>query len=362
MLSWLLNLLRGRRRHYVRVVPKLPRSTGTSETSPRRLDDPEDAGEEEEPELVGGIENLDRVSALRGVMQTRERVLYERVTGWVEKGKFDLPMLPATNVAAMNMAANPGADLGEIVDLIATDPVLSSELLKVANSVVYATEEPAETLRAAVMRIGTRGLRSLIYSVSIKGAILSNKSLDHYSEEVWRQSYSMGSIARAIAPILHEDPEKAFLLGLLHDLGKVVLLSLLGKGAERDSEITPSIVGRVFYQYHERVGEMVARKWKLSEELASVAGCHHDFSKNEEFAFSAALANLSHRIDLFLSMGQEDNFRALAHSAHMDTLGLSEAERHRALTVGREAFLHLRNRALQEAAASQSAEQAGQAA
>ncbi len=157
----------------------------------------------------------------------------------------------------------------------------------------------------------------------------------------------MGNIARAIAPVVHEDPEKAFLLGLLHDLGKVVLLSLLGKGAERDSGITPSIVVGVFYQYHERVGEMVARKWKLSEELACVAGCHHDFQKNEEHAFSAALANLAHRSDLFLSMGQEDHFRGLAQSAHMDTLGLREADRHRALTLAREAYLKLRSKTLQ---------------
>lgn len=353
MLSWLFNLIRGNRRNYVRVAPrpKGPRPLASASTGSGDSDDdgpgsraPAEDGVE--PELIGGIENLDRASCLQGMLRTREQVLFERVSGWVEKGKFDLPMLPATNVAAMNMAANPGADLGEIVDLIGSDPVLSSELLKVANSVVYATEEPADTLRSAVMRIGTRGLRSLIYSVSIKGAILTNKSLTHYSEEVWRQSFSMGTIARKIAPILREDPEKAFLLGLLHDLGKVVLLSLLGKGAERDSEITPSIVGRVFYQYHEKVGGLVARKWKLSEELISVAGCHHDFENNEDFRRSAALANLSHRIDLYLSMGQEDHFRGLAQSAHMEVLGLQDSDRHRVLSVARQAWLDVRAKAL----------------
>ncbi|MFT4537958.1 MAG: HD-like signal output (HDOD) protein [Planctomycetota bacterium] len=353
MLSWLIYLLRGKRPNIVRVVPKT-KGPRRLETEAKAQDEDESsdemqADEDEEPELIGGIDNLDRSSSLQGMLKTREQVLFERVSCWVEKGKFDLPMLPATNVAAMNLAANPGADLSEIVDLIASDPVLSSELLKIANSVVYATEEPADTLHAAVMRIGMRGLRSLIYSVSIKGAILTNKSLAHYSEEVWRQSYSVGTIARKIAPLTREDPEKAFLLGLLHDLGKVVLLSLLGKGAERDSEITPSIVGRVFYQYHERVGGMVAEKWKLSDELISVAGNHHDFENNEEFGRSAALANLSHRIDLYLSMGQEDQFRGLAQSAHMDVLGLHESDRHRALSVGRQAFLDLRTKIVKQA-------------
>ena len=71
----------------------------------------------------------------------------------------------------------------------------------------------------------------------VKALVLRTKSLEIYSKEVWRQSYSVGSIARAISPLLQMEPERGFLIGLLHDLGKVVLLSMLSKASEKASDI-----------------------------------------------------------------------------------------------------------------------------
>ena len=304
-----------------------------------------DAQEEEEvdeSEGMGGIDNLDQESRARSPLGGREEGLLSRIRLWVEAEKYDLPILPATNVAAMDMAANPGADLKKIVELIATDPVLSSELLKTANSVLYATQAPASTLHEAVMRIGTRGLRSLIYAVSVRALVLRTKSLETYSQEVWRQSYSVGTIARAISPRISFDPDRGFLIGLLHDLGKVVLLSMLSKASDKASDITPTIVGRVFYEYHELVGEKVSSAWKLDDELIAIAGCHHDFEANEESMRGAALASLSHRLDLGLSTGNAEEYRALKALPHFEALGVPDDVREEMLGLAREAYMALR--------------------
>ena len=72
-----------------------------------------------------------------------------------------MPQLPSTNLAAIEVASDPSADVAELVELISSDPLLCSELLKTANSVLYATHVPAESMHDAVMRIGLRALRSL---------------------------------------------------------------------------------------------------------------------------------------------------------------------------------------------------------
>jgi putative nucleotidyltransferase with HDIG domain len=133
--------------------------------------------------------------------------------------------------------------------------------------------------------------------------LLRDKALANIALEVWRQSQSAAQIARAIAPSLGMDPERAFLIGLLHDIGKVALLETVRREVRDKIEIRPCLLGRVFFLQHERAGQRIAAAWKLPEELASVAGGHHHYERNTEYPRSAALARLAHTLDLVLSIG-----------------------------------------------------------
>ena len=75
---------------------------------------PEEAAAEDEQQGLGGVDNLDAVRRRRAPLDKREQGLLSRIRLWVEAERYDLPILPSTNMAAMDMAANPGADLAEI--------------------------------------------------------------------------------------------------------------------------------------------------------------------------------------------------------------------------------------------------------
>jgi putative nucleotidyltransferase with HDIG domain len=276
--------------------------------------------------------------SLQGSMQEREQRLLARVGLRVERRQIELPQLPSTSIGAIDLCARPHVEISEIVALIERDPVLSSELLRVANSVLYAGNEPAQTLHDAVLRVGLRTLRSMLYAVSVRGAILGDRSLSTYAEEVWRQSSSCAAIARTLAKPLGLEAERAYLIGLLHDVGKLPLLAMLRKAANKESEVTPALVGRMFRQYHEEAGAALARAWRLPEELIEVAARHHDFAANTRHAGSAALASLVHKIDLFLSLGSEDEFRALVHAAEFEQLAVAVERRHGLLLQAQAAF------------------------
>lgn len=282
--------------------------------------------------------NLDREAHLSTVLKDREADFLARIDARIARGSFELPHIAATSLAVIDLAAKPSAEIPELVKLIAPDPVLSSELLKTANSVLYAGTAPADTLHQAVVRVGLRAMRSLVFSISVKGAILSDKGLSEYAEEVWRQSYSMASIARKTAVFARMDPEKSFLVGLLHDIGKVSLLAMLRSEVHKGKEITPTLVGRVFHKYHERAGAAVARAWKLPEEIVVVAGGHHRFAECGEHARAAALSSLAHKLDLYLSLDSEVEFRNLAHAPEMEFLEIGAADRHALLSAAQQAF------------------------
>src|SRR4029079_988798 len=130
--------------------------------------------------------------------------------------------------------------------------------------------EAAETIGQAVMRLGLRNLRTLMFSLSMRSAVLRDKRLSHYAEEVWRQSYSPASIARAIAKPIGADPDRAFLLGLLADIGNVALLAMLRREIRRGAEVSALLVGRVFSLFHETAGARLAKAWNLPADIAAV--------------------------------------------------------------------------------------------
>ncbi|MEW6072811.1 MAG: HDOD domain-containing protein [Planctomycetota bacterium] len=253
--------------------------------------------------------------------------LMRRVQSRIEEGRFVLPELPSTSMALFDLASRPSADLLEVAAKIEADPVLASELLREANSALVGARVPADTLQDAIARLGLRRLRSLILALSVRGLVLGGKGLRQHAAEVWRQAYAVGSIARVLAPHVGMDRERAFLLGLLHDVGKIPILHLLSGELGTLDDATVALVGRLYLRFHERVGEGMARTWKLPPEVVAVAGRHHDFRGNTEFPAGAALCSLAHKMDLFLSLGAEREYRALAQGEEMAVLGLADHRR-----------------------------------
>ncbi len=251
-----------------------------------------------EPTRGGG---LDAIQSIRQDLQARQREIVEQIRAKVEASNYEMPHLPSTSMVVINLAANPSSEIAEIVETISTDPVLSSRLLQLSNSALYAAAQPVETLHEAVMRVGMRELRSLIFALSMRQVIQKNQ-LASYADEIWRQSYSVGVICRTIGPMCGMPADKAFLLGLLHDIGKIPLIAML-QNVDNTGDVNSALVGRVFMDFHERTGAEMALRWKLSDEIISVAGQHHKYAENEEYPRSAAIVTLAHRLDMHLSMG-----------------------------------------------------------
>ncbi len=272
------------------------------------------------------IQNLD--AARRGDLHLSEpeRALLTRIEEKVASGKFELPQMPSTSSAVIALANDPKAEIGDIVDLISKDLTLSTDLLKMANSAAFGAKTQIETIRDAVARLGMRRLRSLIFAASMRSVMKGPKEVMDYTNELWRQSNSVAGIARAIAKADDLDPEKAFLIGLLLDVGKIPILGILSDEARKGVTLSPMLVGTAFHRFHEEAGRAMALAWNLSEEFCSVAGHHHDFATNEAYPRTAALVNLAHKLDLYLSTGEADEYRDLENYSELEFLGLDEAK------------------------------------
>ena len=245
----------------------------------------------------------------------------------MKTGKFELPQLPSTLQKVTSLTANAGVEMDAIVNVISTDPVLSSELLKTANSVLYGGRVACEGLRDAVMRLGMRGLRGIVMTFTMRTAILRDPRLTTHAKEVWRQALSVARLARHLAPHARIDPDHAYLMGLTHDIGKVALLAMVSRHTRESGKLSGAFLGTLFVRFHERIGAKMASEWNLPEEIVSIAGRHHDFARNPTHPREAALVSLAHRMDLFATQGEEQGYRLLSRSDEMDLLEIPREDR-----------------------------------
>ena len=99
---------------------------------------------------------LDGDGHLRESLSGREADVLAQVGKQVASGHLTLPHLSLTSLTAMGLTARPSVEIRELVEAIATDPVLSSELLRASNSALYAGSVPCTSLHQAVVRMGLR--------------------------------------------------------------------------------------------------------------------------------------------------------------------------------------------------------------
>jgi HD-like signal output (HDOD) protein len=219
----------------------------------------------------------------------------------------DLPPLPTLVTRALDLLNDPGADAKEVEAVIGKDQSLVSKLIRVSNSALYGGKQRVESLQQALTRLGAKTIKSLILAASMQGYFLkTNPGALTWGQSLWQHAAEVGMAARRIAVAVgHDDPEQAFVGGVVHDIGKLVIL-LAGDDAyrqiqnmkrretiaERDAEI------RVLGTDHTAVGVQLMEKWKMPSSARLCTRYHHhvdDAAENKPLVAVAAYANhLSH--------------------------------------------------------------------
>ena len=189
----------------------------------------------------------------------------------------------------------------KVVDLVSYDGAIAAQCLRLANSPLYGRCE-VETVRSAVMTLGLDRVRTLLLGLCVDRVIPADKWVIE-PNAFWRHSLGCALVTQRMAKkIEYDEPEKAYLAGLLHDIGLLVNSILytnlfrecLRSAAEQHAPLHV-IEEQVLGFTHCDTGRMLAEHWRLSRELVDAAQCHHDVSL---LAAAGPLACLVHLSDL----------------------------------------------------------------
>lgn len=192
-----------------------------------------------------------------------------------------LPALPLVVQRILNLLHREDTSPRQVAEVISLDPALAARVLRLVNSALFALAEPVTTVQHAVRLLGFGEIRNLTIGLKIMDAVSAEEGLLD-RPRFWEHSLACGVCARLIAlQTQHVDPDEAFLGGLLHDIGKLVLDGYFPDSwkealeRSRTEKRTPlELESEVVGLPHTSIGRMLAEHWKIPE-LHQLAIEHH---------------------------------------------------------------------------------------
>jgi putative nucleotidyltransferase with HDIG domain len=221
---------------------------------------------------------------------------------WLDSGEWEetldglTPMIPALALEIAWLARDPDISAQRLVQAVGHDPILAVNVVRLANSAFSASATTITSLNDAVVRVGTRAVRQLVTAACLTSRLRNPKTYGPNARPLVDHCVSTGYIAAMVAERVGADPDSGFLYGLLHDIGKFVILKLA-----HDDRPMPPTMGDVRLQAciesrHANVGARALVKWRFAPEIQVPVAFHHDPFAAPEHAQSAAIVYAANRL------------------------------------------------------------------
>jgi HD-like signal output (HDOD) protein len=226
--------------------------------------------------LAAGCESLRATLSAEDVRRgDAERVL----AALGADGTMAMRQPPAAAQEALRIARNPDCGLAELTRLVGRDPLLTQGLLRYAGSAFHATSTSVLSVDAAVHRLGAKGVQTVVLSTMVES--LLGRPGAEYSPlmlVVWDHMVRTAPLARALASAFDVAAHDAFVVGLLHDVGKLVLfdrLAAVRADRRRDLQLPAGLIEGALRTLHEPLGALAMRRWELGDRAAQAIATHH---------------------------------------------------------------------------------------
>jgi putative nucleotidyltransferase with HDIG domain len=198
----------------------------------------------------------------------------------IETDNLIVPAMPAIAAECMELANDPQQSFASLAVVVSRDSVLAARVLKLANSAAFPSRVPASSIEHAVQRMGLEGLTMALVNYSMYQAFSSRDDrVQAAFQGIWEHSLAVALLAKEMAQKLAGArapiTSSSYLAGLLHDVGKPVVASLLLE-AERmlarrpgASWISHAVWKRVVDDCHRSIGTALAKSWNLPAEIST---------------------------------------------------------------------------------------------
>ncbi len=196
------------------------------------------------------------------------------MSGLISSGEFELPPLPELAVKLQSVMDDESASAADMAGLIRTEPAVAAALLRTANSAAFGGLKTISDLSQAIGRLGTTRVQTLVTGIVAQGQFGGGSESSRRAIEVlWNHAIASATVARKMAARGGYDGEVAFVAGLLHGIGRLIVVRALDHLSKKDPELaltedaTQELVDGLQFD----LGYKTLCSWNLPEDICEAA-------------------------------------------------------------------------------------------
>ena len=242
-------------------------------------------------------------------------------------GDYKLPILPVIATKLIGKLSNDQESLENIAALVEQDQALAGHVLRFANSVLFAGNTPVSSIREGITRVGFKVIGEFATILTFGDSIFKAKGLEPLMDRVLSHAVLTAYIGREMARLLQKDEDQQFMCGLLHTVGKPIILQLVSEMGLL-IPMDPPHEGLITMtdRLHLKAGKLACNRWNLPNEVRSSCAHYLDSERAKEHqdavritCLASQLADLCQTEDTFL----EEKLRS---DSLFDTLGFQKGQ------------------------------------
>jgi len=225
--------------------------------------------------------------------------LIEAVGNHLAGSRPDLPPFHPLALRLQEMLREDDYDIDDVVGLISNDQALAGEILKVANSPLFCGLNKVATIQDATIRLGSREVTNLVMlTTQQKNYRARHPLVAGQMYRLWKHAMSCAAGARLLAGMSGhwELEQEAFMGGLFHDIGKLLVLRACDEvlAASPELEVSPQQIVEIADELHVEQGSLLMAQWNMPEPYQAVVREHHleEFDSRNRTLLAVRLANL----------------------------------------------------------------------
>jgi HD-like signal output (HDOD) protein len=237
--------------------------------------------------------------------------LLDRIIQLIDSGGLQFPVYNPIALKLQDAITTKNEDIAEIEKLIMSDQIAAEEVLQAANSPFFCGLSPVRTIRNAIMRLGTQQMRRLVVLVGERAKYTAQDPMLHAMLlKLWPHASTTALASQWLSKRLRSTgiEEICFLGGLLHDIGKLVILRAADeiKKSEKDKSLfSLQAVDNLIQSAHCELGYRLLLSWNIPEIYCQIARDHHTEDLSEDLPL--AIVRLANEGSRRLGLGLDPN-------------------------------------------------------
>jgi putative nucleotidyltransferase with HDIG domain len=247
------------------------------------------------------------------------------------QGVEDLPSLPAVVMELLSNIEQESIDISVLAKKVSYDQALTAKTLRLANSSSFGLQVKVATIQQAITFLGFQTTRNLITAAAVTGCFPNGRCPGFNDKAFWRHSIATAACSRSLARRLRFNQDVAFTAGLLHDIGRLLLVTghpqaygdVLAWRAAHDGEWLDA-ERAVLGVDHVDAGVALAEHWNFSDTMRQAIAWHHA-PETPGAGFLAAIVHVANAVVHALDLaGEEDELAPALSSVAWNAMGLNE--------------------------------------